>query len=75
MLIHRFSGTRLIWEPVLGALECSHDVLAVNLAGHVGGPELADTPVSVNVLVDAAERDLEAAAFDTAHVVGNSLGG
>lgn len=75
MLIHGFSGTRLIWEPVLGALECSHDVLAVNLAGHVGGPELADTPVSVNVLVDAVERDLEAAGFDTAHVVGNSLGG
>ena len=76
MLIHGFSGTRLIWEPVLKALERSHDVLAVNLAGHVGGPELADAPVSVNALVDAVERDLDAAGFDTAaHVVGNSLGG
>jgi pimeloyl-ACP methyl ester carboxylesterase len=75
VLIHGFSGTRLMWEPVLEALERSHDVLAVNLAGHVGGPELGDTPVSVNALVDAVERDLDAAGFDTAHVVGNSLGG
>jgi pimeloyl-ACP methyl ester carboxylesterase len=60
---------------VLEALERSHDVLAVNLAGHVGGPEMADTPVSVDALVDAVERDLDAAGFDTADVVGNSLGG
>ena len=75
VLIHGFSGTRLMWEPVLEALERSHDVLAVNLAGHVGGPELGDTPVSVNALVDAVERDLDVAGFDTAHVVGHSLGG
>jgi pimeloyl-ACP methyl ester carboxylesterase len=75
VLIHGFSGTRLLWEPVLEALERSHDVLAVNLAGHVGGPELSDTPVSVNALVDAVERDLDGAGFDTAHVVGSSLGG
>ncbi len=75
VLIHGFAGTRLIWEPVLEALERSYDVLAVNLAGHVGGPELADTPVSVNALVDAVERDVDAAGLDTAHVVGHSLGG
>jgi pimeloyl-ACP methyl ester carboxylesterase len=75
VLIHGFSGTRLMWEPVLEALERSHDVLAVNLAGHVGGPELDGTPVSVGALVDAVERDLDAAGFETAHVVGNSLGG
>ena len=75
VLIHGFSGTRRMWEPVLEALERSHDVLAVNLAGHVGGPELAGRPVSVNALVDAVERDLDAAGFDTAHqLVGNSLG-
>ncbi len=75
VLLHGFSGTRLMWEPLLASLECSHDVLAVNLAGHVGGPELDDTPVSINALVDAAERDLDAAGFETAHMVGNSLGG
>jgi pimeloyl-ACP methyl ester carboxylesterase len=75
VLIHGFSSTRLSWEPVLEALERSHDVLAVTLAGHVGGPVLAGTPVSVDALVDAVERDLDAAGFETAHVVGNSLGG
>ncbi len=75
VLIHGFSGTRLVWEPMLEALERSHDVLAVNLAGHVGGPGLVDTHVSVNALVDAVERDLDAAGFETAHMVGNSLGG
>ncbi len=76
VLIHGFSGTGRMWEPVLDTLERSHDVLAVNLAGHVGGAELpAETPVSVDALVDAVERDLDAAGFETAHVVGNSLGG
>jgi pimeloyl-ACP methyl ester carboxylesterase len=65
-----------MWAPVLGALERCHDVLAVNLAGHVGGPELPPgTRVSVGSLVDAVERDMEAAGFETAHLVGNSLGG
>jgi pimeloyl-ACP methyl ester carboxylesterase len=76
VLIHGFSGTGRMWAPVLDALERAHDVLAVNLAGHVGGAELpAGTPVSVDALVDAVERDLDDAGFETAHVVGNSLGG
>jgi pimeloyl-ACP methyl ester carboxylesterase len=75
VLIHGFSDTRLTWEPVLERLERSHDVLAVNLAGHVGGPTLLDTPISVNALVDALERELDDAGFETAHAVGNSLGG
>jgi pimeloyl-ACP methyl ester carboxylesterase len=75
VLIHGFTGTRRLWDPMLEQLERSHDVLAVNLAGHVGGPELNDIPVSVDALVDAVERDLDEAGFDTAHLVGNSLGG
>ncbi len=75
VLIHGFSATRRTWEPVLETLERSLDVLAVNLAGHVGGPALAGTPVSVNALVDTVERDLDAAGFETVHAVGNSLGG
>jgi pimeloyl-ACP methyl ester carboxylesterase len=76
VLIHGFSATRGVWEPVLESLEREHEVLAVNLAGHVGGPELPpDTDVSVGALADAVERDLDAAGFETAHLVGNSLGG
>lgn len=75
VLIHGFSGTRALWDPVLAQLTGAFDVLAVNLAGHVGGPELGETPVSLAALIDAVERDLDAAGLDQAHIVGNSLGG
>jgi pimeloyl-ACP methyl ester carboxylesterase len=76
VLIHGFSGTRQLWNPVLAVLERDHDVLAVGLAGHVGGPELAPgTEVSVTALIDAVERDMDEAGFESAHLVGNSLGG
>jgi pimeloyl-ACP methyl ester carboxylesterase len=76
VLIHGFSGTRQLWEPVLPLLERDHDVLAVSLAGHVGGPALEPgTETSVSALVDAVERDMDDAGFESAHVVGNSLGG
>jgi pimeloyl-ACP methyl ester carboxylesterase len=76
VLIHGFSCTRAVWAPVLADLERGHDILAVNLAGHVGGPEIqAGSEVSVVALVDAVEREMDAAGFETAHVAGNSLGG
>ncbi len=76
VLIHGFSATRSVWQPLLESLERDHEVLAVNLAGHVGGPEVPDgTDVSVGALVDAVERDMDAAGFEAAHLVGNSLGG
>jgi pimeloyl-ACP methyl ester carboxylesterase len=76
VLIHGFSGTGAIWEPVRERLEDSFDVLIVNLAGHVGGAEIPNgTEVSLETLVDAVERDMDAAGFSDAHLVGNSLGG
>lgn len=76
VLIHGFSGTGRNWEPVRERLESCFDVLVVNLAGHVGGPELpSGEEVSLGALIDALERDLDAAGFPTAHLVGNSLGG
>ena len=76
VLIHGFSATGMAWEPVRERLEASFDVLIVNLAGHTGGPEIAEgTDVSVGALVDAVERDMDAAGFTDAHLVGNSLGG
>ena len=75
VLIHAFSGTRRLWDPLLAELERSFDVLAVSLAGHVDGPAFGAAPICVPSLVDAVERDLDAAGFETAHLVGNSLGG
>jgi pimeloyl-ACP methyl ester carboxylesterase len=75
-LIHGFSATSSVWQPLLARLEPDHEVVAVNLAGHVGGPEIPEgTAVSVGALVEAVERDMDAAGIETAHLVGNSLGG
>lgn len=74
VLIHGFTDTWRSWELVLPALEAEHDVLAVTLTGHAGGPPLEGEP-SEAVLADGVERAMDEAGFDTAHIVGNSLGG
>jgi pimeloyl-ACP methyl ester carboxylesterase len=74
LCLHGFMDTWRTWELVLQMLECQHDVLALTLPGHAGGPSL-DLPVSTAALVDAVERSMDAAGFDLAHLVGNSLGG
>jgi pimeloyl-ACP methyl ester carboxylesterase len=72
--LHGFMETWRTWELVLPRLEQSHDVLAPTLAGHAGGPPLP-RGVTTDAIVDEVERALDDAGFDTAHVVGNSLGG
>jgi pimeloyl-ACP methyl ester carboxylesterase len=59
---------------VLAALACRHDVLAPALAGHAGGPPIAGE-ITDTTIVDAAERAMDEAGLETAHIVGNSLGG
>jgi pimeloyl-ACP methyl ester carboxylesterase len=72
--LHGFTDTWRTWELVLPALERHHDVLALTLAGHAGGPPIAGDLTSA-VLADAVERAMDEAGFKTAHLVGNSLGG
>jgi len=55
-------------------LERHHDVLAPTLLGHAGGPPLQGE-VSEALIPDAVERAMDDAGFETAHIVGNSLGG
>jgi pimeloyl-ACP methyl ester carboxylesterase len=59
---------------VLPALERRHDVLAVTLAGHAGGPPI-EGEITSAVLADAVELSMDEAGFEIAHIVGNSLGG
>src|SRR5580658_8314122 len=72
--VHGFTDTWRTWELVLPALERDRDVLAVTLAGHAGGPPL-ERPVSDAALADALERAMDEAGLQSAHIVGNSLGG
>jgi pimeloyl-ACP methyl ester carboxylesterase len=72
--LHGFTDTWRTWELVLPALERRHDVLALTLAGHAGGPPI-DGEVGGEGLADAVERAMDAAGLERAHLVGNSLGG
>ncbi|MDX6718835.1 MAG: hypothetical protein QOJ63_1089 [Solirubrobacteraceae bacterium] len=72
--LHGFMDTWRTWELVLPSLERHHDVLAPTLAGHAGGPPF-DAHAGQAGIVDAVERAMDEAGFQTAHVVGNSLGG
>ena len=74
LLLHGFTDTWRTWELVLPALERHHDVLALTLAGHAGGPPIAGEDPEAAVR-DAIEVALDEAGWETAHVVGNSLGG
>ena len=74
VLLHGFLDSWRTWELVLPALERRHDVLAPTLAGHAGGPPLAGD-IGERPVVDAVERTMDEAGFETAHIAGNSLGG
>jgi pimeloyl-ACP methyl ester carboxylesterase len=74
VLLHGFTDTWRTWELVLPALQARHDVLAVTLAGHAGGPKI-DGELSDDTLAVAVERAMDEAGLPTAHLVGNSLGG
>jgi pimeloyl-ACP methyl ester carboxylesterase len=72
--LHGFMDTWRTWELVLPELERHHDVLAPTLPGHAGGPPIAGE-VDDALVPDAIERAMDAAGWDAAHLVGNSLGG
>jgi pimeloyl-ACP methyl ester carboxylesterase len=69
-----FIDTWRTWELVLPRLERHHDVLAVTLARHAGGPPI-EGEISDAVLADAVEDAMDEAGFEIADLVGNSLGG
>ena len=72
--LHGFTDTWRTWELILPALEAGHDVLAPTLPGHAGGAPL-EHPIDQDQMLDAVEAAMDAAGFETAHLVGNSLGG
>jgi pimeloyl-ACP methyl ester carboxylesterase len=76
VLIHGFSANWRCWRSVIGALEERHEVYAISLAGHFeGAPWDQSVEVSVDAVIDAAERELDSLGLSRAHLIGNSLGG
>lgn len=74
VLLHGFTDTPRTWDLVLESLEQRFEVLTPALAGHAGGPAL-EGAVTASTLPDAVERAMDEAGWETAHLVGNSLGG
>lgn len=75
LLLHPYMLSHHSWRPVMTQLSRGHDVLAVSLPGHYGGPPLAWRGATLDHLVDHVERELDRVGWPTVHVVGNSLGG
>ncbi|MGW0768592.1 alpha/beta fold hydrolase [Streptomyces sp. NPDC002676] len=76
LLLHGIGSGRRCWEPVAGLLTARHEVLAVDLPGFGGSPELP-SPVrpTARALAGAVARFLDTQDIATAHIAGNSLGG
>jgi pimeloyl-ACP methyl ester carboxylesterase len=72
--LHGFLETWRVWDLVLPRLERRHEVLALTLPGHAGGPSITGE-ITDSLLPDAVERAMDEAGFETAHLVGSSLGG
>jgi pimeloyl-ACP methyl ester carboxylesterase len=76
LLIHGFTGTPVMWDPLLPYLEPHHDIAAITLPGHFGGPIFTDPGDHiVESMIDAVELQMDELGWDKAHIVGNSLGG
>lgn len=75
LLIHPFLLTHEVWTEVVDLLSADHEVLAVTLPGHWGGPHAHWGHTGVTDMASAIETTMDEIGWDTCHIVGNSLGG
>src|SRR4051794_28460475 len=75
LLIQGMSGTHLSWgEQFVGDLERDFDVVAYDHRG-IGRSDRVDDPFSIADLAEDAAGLLDALGWETAHVMGISMGG
>lgn len=74
VLLHGFTATWHCWRPVLPELVARYEVIAPTLAGHDGGPPF-EADFTIEGTVASLEGHLDELGVETAHFVGNSMGG
>lgn len=77
LLLHPFLCSQNVWVTVADQLAETgrFEVLAPTMVGHHGGPRATSWFLDTAALVDDVERRMDELGWDTAHIVGNSLGG
>lgn len=77
VLLHPFLLSQAVWQTVAEQLADTgrYEVFAPTMAGHHGGPSGRPWLLNVATLADHVERQLDELGWQTAHIVGNSLGG
>lgn len=76
LLIHGVTATSRVWDLARPYLESDYELIVPTLVGHCGGPTIPD-PVGrpLDALASGLEEALDDAGHQTAHILGNSLGG
>lgn len=75
ILLHGVLGSARMWRHVVPLVAAHHDAVALTALGHLGGAAPAERPVSIAMMADDIERQMDELEFETAHIAGNSMGG
>lgn len=73
VLVHGVGSRWQVWEPIIGTLAESFEVIAVDLPGFGGSAPLPHT--TVGTLTGALADFLAAQGIERPHLAGNSMGG
>ncbi len=75
VLYHGILNTERAWRHVVPYLTSHHEVIVPTALGHNGGPRPSARPVTINDVIDDAERVLDELGLERPHLAGNSVGG
>ncbi|NVN50607.1 alpha/beta hydrolase [Mycolicibacterium hippocampi] len=77
LMLHPFLCSQNVWRTVAGQLADTgrYEVFAPTMLGHHGGHRSPTWLLHTDMLVDDVERRMDQLGWETAHIVGNSLGG
>jgi len=77
LLLHPFMMSSYVWKDVAPRLADTgrFEVFAPTMAGHNGGPPTRSWFLDTDTMANHVETQLDELGWDTAHIVGNSLGG